>query len=223
MIPLKDENPSRSFPIVNISIIIINIAVFIYQYIILSDKLRAYLTFSLGCVPYEITHLTDLPPTNIIPPPFTILSSMFIHGGFIHLMSNMLFLWIFGDNVEDKLGHLRYLLFYFLCGIAGSCAHIIVNSNSKLPCIGASGAISGIMGAYMIFFPLAKIKTLIILFIFIQIIEIPAFLMIGYWIFIQIIFGISETGAKGDGIAWFAHIGGFLTGTFLALNWRNSR
>jgi len=167
--------------------------------------------------------MIDLNPPNLIPPPFTILSSMFIHAGMLHLLSNMLFLWIFGDNVEDRLGHIRYFIFYVVCGIAGTLAHILFNIDSRLPCVGASGAISGVMGAYVLLFPMARIKTLLILGIFIQIVNIPAFLMIGYWIFIQIIFGISEIGGKGGGIAWFAHIGGFITGFLLALSMKGSR
>ena len=223
MIPLRDENPSRSFPITNVLIIIVNVTIFIYQYIILSGKLSEYFLIRLSCIPYEITHMIDLNPPNLIPPPFTILSSMFIHAGMLHLLSNMLFLWIFGDNVEDRLGHIRYFIFYVVCGIAGTLAHILFNIDSRLPCVGASGAISGVMGAYVLLFPMARIKTLLILGIFIQIVNIPAFLMIGYWIFIQIIFGISEIGAKGGGIAWFAHIGGFITGFLLALSMKGSR
>ncbi len=220
MIPLRDINPSHSFPVVNIGIISLNIIIFIYQYIILPHKLSLYFLLSLSCIPYEITHMVDLSPANLLPPPFTILSSMFLHGGLIHLLSNMLFLWIFGDNVEDRMGHIRYLIFYLLCGSGGAIVHIIFNANSQLPCIGASGAISGVMGAYLFFFPMARIRTLIILFIFIQIIDIPAFFMIGYWILIQFIFGISEIGTKGGGIAWFAHIGGFVTGLFIAPSMR---
>ncbi len=220
MIPLRDINPSHSFPVVNIGIISLNIIIFIYQYIILPHKLSLYFLLSLSCIPYEITHMVDLSPANLLPPPFTILSSMFLHGGLIHLLSNMLFLWIFGDNVEDRMGHIRYLIFYLLCGSGGAIVHIIFNANSQLPCIGASGAISGVMGAYLFFFPMARIRTLIILFIFIQIIDIPAFFMIGYWILIQFISGISEIGTKGGGIAWFAHIGGFVTGLFIAPSMR---
>lgn len=222
MIPIKDINPSRSFPVVNLGIVIVNILVFIYQYIILPRKLSVYFLLSLGCIPYEITHMTDLSPPNLLPPPFTIISSMFLHGGLAHLLSNMLFLWIFGDNVEDKMGHIRYLIFYLLCGVGGAITHIIFNIDSQLPCIGASGAISGVMGAYMLFFPMARIRTLIVFFIFIQLVDIPAFLMIGYWILIQFIFGISEIGTKGGGIAWFAHIGGFLAGLFFAPSMRES-
>jgi len=167
--------------------------------------------------------MVDLYPPDLVPPPFTIISSMFIHGGLLHLLSNMLFLWVFGDNVEDRLSHIRYLIFYLTCGIAGALAHIMSNIYSKLPCIGASGAISGVMGAYMLFFPMARIKTLLILGIFIQIVNIPALLMIGYWIFIQVVLGISEIGAEGSGIAWFAHIGGFATGFLFALFRKGSK
>jgi len=215
MIPLRDKNPSQHFPIVNLFIIFLNIAVYIYQYLILPDKLSRYFVFSLGCIPYEITHMVDLSPPNLVPIPLTMFTSMFIHGSFFHLLSNMLFLWIFGDNVEDRLGHLNYLIFFILCGLLAIFVHILFNPASKLPCIGASGAISGVMGAYMLFFPRARIKTLFVLFVIIQIVDIPAFIMIGYWIFVQIISGVSEIGHSG-GIAWFAHIGGFFSGVLLA-------
>ena len=141
-----------------------------------------------------------------------------MHGGWIHLLSNMLFLWVFGDNIEDKLGHFRYLFFYIVCGIVASFSHIFTTLNSQIPCIGASGAIAGVMGAYMFLFPKARIKTLMIWLIFIQVIRIPVVIILGYWILIQGLSGFVEYKAQsGSGIAWFAHIGGFVTGFLLII------
>jgi len=212
MIPLRDENPSRTFPFVNILLVITNLTVFLYQHLLISGG-PVFFFHRLGCIPYEFSHFVDINPPSLIPIPLTILSAMFMHGGWIHLLSNMLFLWIFGDNVEDRLGHFRYLIFYIVCGIGASVTHIIMNLNSQVPSLGASGAIAGVMGAYMLFFPKARINTLIILVIFIQVVKIPAFIMIGYWLFIQVLSSFAESGGPtGGGIAWFAHIGGFLIG-----------
>ncbi len=217
MIPLKDENPSNTIPIVNVSLILANIFVFIYQYFVAPGGPSA-LFYQLGCIPYEFSHISDIGPPALIPVPLTILSAMFVHGGLIHLISNMLFLWIFGDNVEDRLGHLRYLLFYLVCGIAASLSHIATNFDSQIPSIGASGAVAGVMGAYMFLFPKARIRTLMIWLIFIQVIRIPAIIILGYWILIQVLSGFVEYGAQsGSGIAWFAHIGGFVTGFLLII------
>jgi len=178
----------------------------------------------LGCIPYEFTHFVDVNPLALIPVPLTVFSSMFMHGGWIHLLSNMLFLWIFGDNIEDKLGHFKYLFFYMICGIAATFFHIFTNFNSRIPSIGASGAIAGVMGAYMFLFPKARIKTLVILFVFIQVIRIPAIVILGYWILIQVLSGFAEFGTRsGSGIAWFAHIGGFITGLILIILMKKNR
>ena len=215
MIPLRDENPSRSVPFVNIALIVANIAVFFYQNFLVSGGPEA-LFFRLGCIPYEFSHFVDINPPALVPVPLTILTAMFMHGGWIHLLSNMLYLWIFGDNIEDRLGHLRYLSFYILCGLIASLCHIITNLNSQVPSLGASGAIAGVMGAYMVLFPKARIRTLLILVVFIQVVRIPAVIVLGYWILIQVLSGFSEFGSRtGGGIAWFAHIGGFLAGLIL--------
>jgi len=142
MIPLKDENPSRSFPFVNLFLILANISVFIYQNFFVPGGAKA-LFFQLGCIPYEFSHFVDLNPSALVPVPLTILTAMFLHGGWIHILSNMLFLWIFGDNIEDTLGHFKYLAFYILCGLIASFFHIFTNLNSQIPTIGASGAIAG--------------------------------------------------------------------------------
>jgi len=222
MIPLRDENPSRSVPVGNIVLILANISVFIYQNFFISGG-AGPLFLRLGCIPYEFSHFVDLNPLALVPVPLTILTAMFMHGGWIHLLSNMLFLWIFGDNIEDKLGHLKYLSFYMLCGLIASLSHIFTNLNSQVPTIGASGAIAGVMGAYIFLFPKARIRTLLILGIFIQIVRIPAIIVLGYWILIQVLSGFAEFGSRTvSSIAWFAHIGGFIAGFFLIMVMKRS-
>ncbi|MBM4128963.1 MAG: rhomboid family intramembrane serine protease, partial [Nitrospira sp.] len=153
-------------------------------------------------------------------PVLTIFSAMFMHGGILHLAGNMLYLWIFGNNIEDKLGHVRFLVFYIFCGIVSAYAHAITEPHSLIPMIGASGAISGILGAYLLLFPRAGVYTLIFLGFFIQIVKIPAFVVIGFWAIIQFINGLLSTGLiKEGGVAWFAHIGGFLTGLLTIKLW----
>jgi len=158
----------------------------------------------------------DIDPKNLVPVPLTIFTAMFMHGGWLHLLSNMLYLWIFGDNVEDVLGHLKYLFFYIMCGIVATLSHGFLNIDSRVPTIGASGAIAGVLGAYMFLFPKVRIKTILILFVFIKIVYIPTIIILGYWILIQILSGFAEYDSKtGGGIAWFAHIGGFVAGLVL--------
>lgn len=215
MIPLKDENPSDTIPIVNIFLIITNISVFIYQNYFVPGGAQP-LFLQLGFIPYELSHFVDINPKNLVPVPLTIFTAMFMHGGWLHLLSNMLYLWIFGDNIEDILGHVKYLIFYIFCGIAATLVHGFINIDSQIPTIGASGAIAGILGAYMFLFPRARIKTLLIIFFFVKIVYIPAIIMLGFWILIQAISGFAEYGLRtGSGIAWFAHIGGFITGLAL--------
>ena len=223
MIPLKAENSSHSLPFINLTLILANITVFIYQnFFVPGGSERLF--YQLGCIPYEFSHFIDINPPSLVPVPLTVLTSMFMHGGWTHLLSNMLFLWIFGDNIEDMLGHLRYLWFYILCGVAASLLHIFTNFNSHIPSVGASGAIAGVMGAYMFLFPMVRIKTLLILGIFIHVARIPAVFILGYWILIQFLSGFAEFGAGvGSGIAWFAHIGGFVTGFFLIITMKKRR
>jgi membrane associated rhomboid family serine protease len=215
MIPLRDENPSNIIPIVNICLIFANLSVFIYQnFFVLGGAEPLFLR--LGFIPYELTHAVDLAPKNLAPVPLTIIISMFMHGGWLHLLGNMLYLWIFGDNVEDKLGHLKYLFFYLMCGVSASLTHGFVNFSSKVPTIGASGAVAGVLGAYVFLFPTARVRTLLILFVFVQVVSIPAVILLGYWVLIQVLSGITELGSgRTSGIAWFAHIGGFVAGFVL--------
>jgi len=200
-IPLKDENPTYRFPLVTILFISVNILVFFYQ--IFSPSGLQYYVYKMGAIPYEITHFTTLASLPRISPPLALLTAMFLHGSLFHLFGNMLYLWIFGNNIEDFLGPVRFILFYVLCGLGASLTHIIFNPNSKVPMIGASGAIAGILGAYMILYPAARVLTLV----FIWIIPIPAAVLLGFWFLAQVLnIGL------GGGVAWFAHVGGFLIG-----------
>ncbi len=200
-IPLKDENPTYRFPLVTILFIGLNIAVFFYQ--IFSPSGLQYYVYKMGAIPYEITHFTTLASIPRISPPLALLTAMFLHGSLFHLLGNMLYLWIFGNNIEDFLGPVRFIFFYLICGLGASLTHILFNPNSRVPMIGASGAIAGILGAYMILYPAARVLTLV----FIWVIPIPAAIILGFWFLAQI-FNIG----LGGGVAWFAHVGGFLIG-----------
>jgi len=173
-------------------------------------------TYAYGAIPhYILTFETNQP----IHPVITIFSSMFMHGGFFHLGGNMLYLWIFGNNIEDRLGHLRFILFYLFCGIVSAYAYAITNSHSLIPMIGASGAVSGILGAYLLLFPRARIHTLIFLGFFITTVRVPALIVIGFWAIIQFVNGLLGAGLNKGGVAWFAHIGGFLVGLVTIKLW----
>lgn len=226
MIPLRDNNPSRTVPFVTVTLIGINVAVFIYQ-LFLGQRLEGFF-FAFGIVPQQFfgrlpAHLFD--PGLYLP----FLTSQFLHGGFLHLGGNMLCLWIFGDNVEDRLGHFRYLFFYLGAGLAAGAVHAVMNAGSPLPSIGASGAIAGVMGAYVVWYPGARVLTLIPIFIFIQFVEIPAVFFLGFWFLMQFFSGALSVGDthtfQQGGVAWWAHIGGFAFGLaagFLS-RWRRRR
>ncbi len=208
MIPLKDENPSRSFPFVTIGLILVNTAVFFYQ-LSLGSYMNIFV-FRMGIIPYEISHFVDIHPKASVPLPFTFITYMFVHGGFFHLIGNMLYLWIFGDNVEDSMGHLRFLVFYIICGILAALFQILSDPGSRIPMVGASGAIAGVLGAYFVLYPNAHILTLIFFFFFVRIVRIPAVVLLGLWFFMQVL-----NSPYGRGVAWYAHIGGFITGIIL--------
>jgi len=204
-IPLKDENPTSRFPYVTVFFIGLNILIFFYQ--ILSPQGLQYYVYKMGAIPYEITHFKTLSFFPRISPPLSLITSMFLHGGLFHLFGNMLYLWIFGNNIEDFLGPIRFVLFYLFSGLGASLTHIIFNPNSQVPMIGASGAIAGVLGAYLILYPGARVLTFVFLFFFIRILPIPAAVILGLWFLAQVLnIGL------GGGVAWFAHIGGFLIG-----------
>jgi len=213
MIPLKDDNPTRIFPIVTIGIIAANILVFIYQ-ISLGAGYEKFI-FTYGALPYEITHGMDIGPQIQMPVFFTVYTSMFMHGGFMHIIGNMLYLWIFGNNIEDSMGHIRFIFFYLICGTVASLTHIFLAPNSKIPMVGASGAVSGILGAYLLLFPHARILTLVTFGFFVRMIKIPAMVVLGFWIVLQFLNSAVASGSESGGVAWFAHIGGFFAGLIL--------
>lgn len=203
MIPLRDTLPSRSTPVVTIGLIAANVLAFLYE---------------MSLDPYTLNEFVQT--YGMVPERFAwsaVLTSMFLHGGWMHILGNMWFLWIYGDNVEDVLGRVRYLVFYLLSGAAAVLLQVVIDPDSRIPIIGASGAIAGVMGAYMIKFPHARILTLIPIFFIVTFQEIPAFLILIYWFVIQFFSGVGSIASahQGGGVAWFAHIGGFLAGMML--------
>jgi len=214
VIPIKDDNPTRTVPFITITLIIINAIIFIYQ-LTLSENLSILFTKSYGVVPFEITHWLDLSPEIHFPVVLTLITSQFLHGGLFHLGGNMLYLWIFGNNIEDVLGHFRFIIFYLLCGIIAGLSHILTQPNSLIPTVGASGAISGVLGAYLIRFPRARVLVVFWFIFIIRLIYVPALIVLGLWIFIQIFSGLGSLGQQGGGVAWFAHVGGFIAGIVL--------
>ena len=217
MIPFRDNISSRHYPIVTLVIILANITIFLYQFSLTSEDLHNFL-FRYGVVPAKLQLIGQNPVLVITGFGISIIASMFLHGGLLHLSGNILYLWIFGDNIEDRMGSIRFIFFYFLCGILGSGTHVLFNLDNQIPAIGASGAISGVLGAYLLSYPFAKIRTIIPLFLFWPIIELPAILVLGSWFFIQLFNGttsLNETSQVMNGVAWWAHIGGFIAGTVL--------
>ena len=224
MIPLKDDIPSTSLPFVTIGIIIVNVLVSLYQLSLGASgepgatQAAEQFVFEFGAIPCRLTGACGVPDT-FPHPAVTVLTSMFVHGGLFHIAGNMLYLWIFGDNIEDTLGHGRFLLFYVLSGIAAALGQAVVSPTSGVPMVGASGAISGVLGAYLLLFPYARILTLIIVMFFIRFVYIPAVFVLGFWIIVQFVNGLLTfslaAGRETGGVAWFAHIGGFLGGMAL--------
>jgi len=209
MIPIRDAIRSRNFPAVNVLIISLNIIVFLWELLQGPDLKEVF--YAYGIVPLRYSnpelaaHFTNLQQY------FPFLTSMFLHGGFLHIIMNMWFLHIFGDNIEDRLGHIRYFVFYLFCGVVAGLVQLFTNWNSNIPTIGASGAISGVMGAYLLFYPRSKILTLIPIFFFFQFVEIPAFIFLGFWFLLQL-FSAGLTPKNVGGVAFWAHIGGFAAG-----------
>ncbi len=211
MIPLRDTIPSRTVPYVNYILIGANVLAFLFE-LSLGPHLQAFVHV-FGVVPERVLTIVAREPGLIHHAVFPFFTSMFLHGGWLHLLGNMLYLYIFGDNVEDALGHVRYLLFYVGCGVVASLSHLALNLSSNIPTVGASGAIAGVLGSYFLLYPKARVVTLLPLFIFIQIVEIPAFLFLGLWFLFQFISGAAATASQGaGGVAWWAHIGGFAAG-----------
>ena len=210
MIPLRDENPSSTVPIITRLLIVMNTLVFLYE-LMLGPELRPFVN-TFGLVPLRVT-LALKYHEAVLPSIATVFTSMFMHGGWSHLIGNMWFLYIFGDNVEDVLGHGRYAVFYLACGLVAALVHAITNATSELPTVGASGAIAGILGAYVMRYPGARVITLVPLFPFFQIVALPAWVVLGLWFVLQFLLGIGTLGStQTGGIALWAHIGGFVFG-----------
>jgi len=202
MIPLRDVIPSRTTPVVTVTLIIVNALAFFYE-LSLGDSVDLFLR-TYGLVPAEFSLLT-------------LVTSMFLHGGFLHAGGNMLYLWIFGDNVEDRMGHGRFLVFYLLCGAAAALAQTMMQPDSLIPMVGASGAIAGVMGAYLVMYPKSRIVTLVPIIFFIQLIEVPALFFLGIWFLMQFVSGVGSiaaatTGEPSGGVAFWAHVAGFVAG-----------
>ena len=210
-LPLKDDNPTSTFPLITLGLILTNGLVFYHQMSLDTVESQNFI-FKWGAIPYQIHHGEVLREFPEIPLPLTIFSSMFLHGGFLHLFGNMLYLWIFGNNIEDTLGHLRFLLFYLVCGLVAGLAQVFSNPESTVPMIGASGAVAGVLGAYLLLFPGARILTLFFIFIFIKFVRLPALIVLGFWFFIQL---LGVWGGSISNVAFFAHVGGFIAGLIL--------
>ena len=206
MIPLRDVIPSRTFPFFTIVFIVLNSVAFLFE-LSLGEKGLEPFMYQYGVVPAQFVWLT-------------VLTSMVLHAGWLHFLGNMLYLWIFGDNVEDRLGHARFALFYLFCGAAAALAHVYMNPGSKIPTIGASGAIAGVMGAYFVLYPHSRVLALVPLFIIWEIVEVPAIFFLGLWFLMQFFSGvgsIADSGPETGGVAFWAHIAGFAAGSLAVL------
>ena len=216
MLPIGDVTRTRAFPIVNVALIALNVLVFLYE---ISLGVRGFNLFTqaYGNIPFEMLTGRDLPPRIPYPVYVTLFTSMFMHGGWLHLIGNMLYLWVFGDNVEESMGHGKYLIFYLVCGVLASLAHVFMDAGSTIPAVGASGAISGVLGAYLVLHPHGQVRTLF----FIRIIYLPAWVVLGVYFLIQLAMVLN--GGQATGIAVWAHIGGFVAGALLIFLFRSPR
>lgn len=238
LIPIHDENPTRSLSWLTLALIALNVIAFIMEPSFGSPpaprdaaSAEAFCRtttffYRWGTVPREITSGNQVPfPIEGCPSGIevgdksiylSLLTSMFLHGGFLHIAGNMLFLWVFGNNIEDRLGRFKYLIFYLVCGVAASLAHIYTNTQSVVPSIGASGAVAGLLGAYLVLFPHARITTIVPLFFFLQVVRLPAVVVLGLWFVYQFFIGAAQQIGEA-GVAWMAHVGGFVTGLILII------
>jgi membrane associated rhomboid family serine protease len=215
MIPLRDTQRSRTIPFVTVFLIALNVLAFYEQ--LRAGRQSDHLVLAYGLVPARLTHWVELggPPglLRFLP----LLTSQFLHGGWLHLLGNLLYLWIFGDNVEDRFGHARYLVFYLFCGVVAGLAQVWADPDSPVPTIGASGAIAGVLGAYVVSFPRSKVLTFVPIFFLPWLVQIPAVFFLGLWFATQVLMGLAQTGHEfTGGVAWWAHVGGFLIGALAA-------
>ena len=229
MFPIRDENPQLKLPVVTFAIIALNVVAWLLLQGLGSEPALTRSVCQLGLIPGDLLGTVDLAQ---VPPEFpcsldgesswlTLLSSMFMHGSWMHIIGNMWFMWIFGGNVEDSMGHTRFALFYVLCGLAAAAVQILANTASPIPMVGASGAIGGVMGAYIVLYPRVHVHLLVILGFYITTFAIPAFAMLGYWILVQFLSGLTSIGAGGGGVAFWAHVGGFAAGAALVMAFKN--
>ncbi len=228
VLPYKDENPTELTPLVTVGIIAINVLAWLFVQGAGAPEPLARSVCQLGLIPGEVLH--TVPPGTTVPLGeglrcvltadanwWTLVTSMFMHGGWLHLIGNMWFLWVFGNNIEDSMGHTRFVVFYLLCGVAAAATQMIVDTGSRVPMVGASGAISGVMGAYIVLYPRVRVHTLITLGFFFTTVTLPAYVILGYWFLLQLLFGTVGViaGAQGGGVAVWAHVGGFVVGLLL--------
>ena len=234
MFPLRDENPTARPAIATLVIVGLNLGVWLVVQGLGRDPALVESICRLGLIPGEL--LGRLPPGSSVPlgpgytcvvdgqaNPWTALTSMFMHGGWMHLIGNLWFLWVFGDNVEDIMGRARFVVFYLLCGFAADAAQMLSNPASAIPMVGASGAIGGVMGAYAVQFPRARVQTLLILGFFVRMINVPAWGMLGYWFGLQLLLGLPTIGREEGGVAFWAHVGGFAAGGVLVFVFRSPK
>ncbi len=214
MIPLRDDIHTSLRPVVTVALIVACVVTFLFQ-VSLGEPNFERVIYILGSIPALLFTDARLPPElALVPPELTLVSSVFLHGGWMHLLGNMLYLWIFGDNVEDAMGHLRYGAFYLICGVAAALAHAVSDPTSEVPVVGASGAISGVLGAYLLLYPHARILVLLPMGPFSRLVRLPAFLVLGFWFVLQLLSSLLA-GPQQGGVAWWAHSGGFLVGMLL--------
>ncbi|HYR96333.1 MAG TPA: rhomboid family intramembrane serine protease [Candidatus Binatus sp.] len=216
MIPLRDTIPARSYPFVTVALIVANVAVFLHE-LSLGPYLEQFI-YAFGFVPARYHYLKVVAPGSVLARLAPIVTSMFLHGGWLHLIGNMWILWIFGDNVEDRLGKARYLGFYLACGVAAAYTHYWMQPLSDMPTVGASGAIAGVMGGYFVLFPQARVLTLVPILFYPVILFVPAVTFLGLWFFLQLFngtFAVATADMLAGGVAWWAHVGGFVAGVVL--------
>jgi membrane associated rhomboid family serine protease len=214
MVPLHDDNPTSRPPVVTVGLIVACVLVFLWQFS-LGERAQQRVVYGLGLIPAVLLGEGRLPPeVSLLPPEMTVVTSMFLHGSWLHLIGNMLYLWIFGNNVEDAAGHVRFVIFYLLCGVAAAAAQILLNPSSTLPMVGASGAISGVLGAYLLLYPHARVLVGIPLGFYLHLMYLPALMVLGFWIVLQLVSSLLADPEQG-GVAFFAHVGGFMAGMAL--------
>lgn len=214
MIPLRDDNPTSIRPLVTLGLIVACCLVFLWQ-VSLGPGGFERAVFSLGLIPAVLFGSAHLElGLEVVPAGLTVVSSMFLHGGWMHLIGNMLYLWIFGNNIEDAMGHVRFIAFYLLCGVAAALAQAFFESTAQIPMVGASGAISGVLGAYLLLYPHARVQVLVPFGFIMHMMSLPALLVLGFWFLLQLISSAAATAGEG-GTAWFAHLGGFVAGMAL--------